>query len=730
MAFKIRERKKPLFLMIAVFAVTGIGALGYGIYFKSSDEKAVVTTEEIDLPIDEGVVTKNGKRVSYARNQPLQAKKQTDVRYVSAEVPVAEKINAAVLFWEQAGQGGVEFEVRTKNKTQWSDWVEADRMDHGKTESALDGTASTLVLAKNIDMFQFRINMEGSKNEPSAAVDLTDSVLLGINSSKGPSGNLSILQKITGYIQPEVGASQISAPKIISRSEWGSPEPNRSSWKPAYYKLKRTIIHHTATTETSNSYADVRAIWHYHARSLKWGDIGYNYLIDSKGRIFQGRYYDKAYAERNRVEVEAGHAYGHNKNTIGVSFIGDYRHKSLNSAAREAGAKIIGYKMAAYNIDPKGASPLGGAAIIGHHQVYNTSCPGTNIIRQFPTIKNLASERYRYYKPLFSFRPLGAPHWMALRHDAPKRHPDSGQAISETFPAGTHYTLVDKIERGGKLYYRTRTDAANKSPQAFLASDFEAIQPSSLENFVYKKLTVSAKKLNPIHEKYDSTTYQKDAAFKIVDQITVGGKLYYRAENDSTNAKMLFFRAADMQNAEYESLTEPLNMRLNNDVSVINPFNGEVLTEETLSKDQEIIVTSKVTTDRTYYRTAAGTENNSSYGIPAENLNEIKFEPVPLELSWMRVKSNTLKYAPLNHSETDIMLSSSERYVNISRQITIGGTTYYQTDADFKSGNEYAIPASALVPINFDLMVVKRKMRFNEPRPDLDFINRFKVKNL
>ena len=55
-------------------------------------------------------------------------------------------------------------------------------------------------------------------------------------------------------------------------------------------KIKKIIIHHTATSKIDDPEASVRAIYYYHAVSRGWGDIGYNYIVDQNGKVYEGRY--------------------------------------------------------------------------------------------------------------------------------------------------------------------------------------------------------------------------------------------------------------------------------------------------------------------------------------------------------------------------------------------------------------------------------------------------------
>lgn len=356
-------------------------------YYQAKNKPVTIISSTIKNIAKKGTVARGNGRPVISTSQKLVANPAEKIQYTAEPTPVRVKANAAVLNWEQSSNEGVLVEVRTQNKGTWSKWQEVEVLDGGKDGTESNTTGSALVLANNIDTFQFRVNLEGSANKKSAEVDLTDSALVSIDSSDGPNGEPTPIERLGSLIFPTAMAA-IDSPQVISREAWGSPEPNSSSWAPAYAKLNQVVVHHTATTESSNSYSDMRAIWQYHARNLGWGDIGYHFVIDSKGRIFEGRYQDKRYARASGKEVIGGHVYGHNEGTIGISSIGDYRYKTLSSATRESISKIIGYKLASVNIRPSSTN-----AVVGHYKLTSTSCPGTNIINQLSTIRDIGERR-------------------------------------------------------------------------------------------------------------------------------------------------------------------------------------------------------------------------------------------------------------------------------------------------------------------------------------------------
>lgn len=142
---------------------------------------------------------------------------------------------------------------------------------------------------------------------------------------------------------------------IIPRSAWGARSPREIqtvSW------VKRTgfVVHHSDGPETQS----VRAIQNFHMDTRGWSDIGYNFLIDYRGNVYEGRGWDRVGA----------HATGYNTATIGVCVIGNYMNKL--PAAPALVSLIQLYGMAEHM---KGAK----LALFGHREVGKTDCPGDRL---------------------------------------------------------------------------------------------------------------------------------------------------------------------------------------------------------------------------------------------------------------------------------------------------------------------------------------------------------------
>jgi hypothetical protein len=206
-------------------------------------------------------------------------------------------------------------------------------------------------------------------------------------------------------------AAAFAQPKVTPRVDWGADESLRFDsagkevWPPAFYPVQKLIVHHTATQNGDpDPAATVRSIYYYHAVTQAWGDIGYNFLVDEAGRIYEGRHtvnYPSGSSPTGEDSsgrgVTAAHAYGFNSGTVGVALLGTLTNQGPTPAARRALEQILAWKADAHGIDPQGSSlytnPVNGtqktfANIAGHRDVDATECPGGVFYSSLPSIRS------------------------------------------------------------------------------------------------------------------------------------------------------------------------------------------------------------------------------------------------------------------------------------------------------------------------------------------------------
>ena len=199
------------------------------------------------------------------------------------------------------------------------------------------------------------------------------------------------LQSSDGEIALQAG-SYTPKPQIYSRAQWGADEKMRDAGSLHYYEVHAGFVHHTVN---ANNYSRsdvpgiIRSIYAYHTQSKGWSDIGYNFLVDRFGRIWEGRY-----GGVDRPVVGA-HTLGYNDYSFAMSAIGNYETAQPTSAMLDAYGKLFAWKLSLHGIDAADTSQKVGPktfkAINGHRDAGQTACPGRYLYAKIPKIRELAA---------------------------------------------------------------------------------------------------------------------------------------------------------------------------------------------------------------------------------------------------------------------------------------------------------------------------------------------------
>jgi N-acetylmuramoyl-L-alanine amidase len=213
-----------------------------------------------------------------------------------------------------------------------------------------------------------------------------------------------------------VAVAALNEPAIITRAGWGADESLRfdaaghERWPPSYAPLQKLVVHHTAGRNGDpNPAATIRSIYYFHAITRGWGDIGYNFLIDEAGRIYEGRH-ARNYAAGEPVTSEdlagrparGAHALGYNEGTVGIALLGTFDTQLPTTAARAALERLLAWEAERHGINPKGSSqytnPIQGTSkylpnIFGHRDVNATDCPGDAFYATLPTLRTNVANR-------------------------------------------------------------------------------------------------------------------------------------------------------------------------------------------------------------------------------------------------------------------------------------------------------------------------------------------------
>ncbi|MFP4458144.1 MAG: N-acetylmuramoyl-L-alanine amidase [Candidatus Zixiibacteriota bacterium] len=183
-------------------------------------------------------------------------------------------------------------------------------------------------------------------------------------------------------------------PAYYDRYDWGCDEAGSPSWWPSYTDAWIWAIHHTAggTSTPSDPMATMRSIWYYHTYTNGWGDIGYQFVLDHLGNIYQGRYN----SDLANLDAVGAHVGGHNTGCVGLSVMGNFETATVHDATLTALYSLVAWKCDQRGIDPYGSSWLVDGTypnISGHRDIGSTACPGANFYALMPSIRDSVYNR-------------------------------------------------------------------------------------------------------------------------------------------------------------------------------------------------------------------------------------------------------------------------------------------------------------------------------------------------
>ena len=326
---------------------------------------------------------------------------------------------------------GVRIYLRVRQNGQWSPWYLNEPSDAGRDDGAGRAGTDELVtggadavqasVVGNAADLPADLTLALVPDRPSGEKDLgaadvrtaeaeptgvaaASAAQSGLRDDRGPAENLTG----ASAVQLPAAAQDDPSALVTTREEWGA-NPAYLNWRPNYAPAEHVIVHHTAGTNdytAEQSPSIVRGIYYYHAVILGWGDIGYNFLVDKYGQVFEGRY--GTLDSDPGTMVVGGHAYGANTGTMGISMMGNYSSVSPSEIQIERVGQMAGWFLARAGIaDAHGSSGFTFRAtqkyrrgqtidldtISAHRDVGYTTCPGDAGYSAMGQIRDIAQEQ-------------------------------------------------------------------------------------------------------------------------------------------------------------------------------------------------------------------------------------------------------------------------------------------------------------------------------------------------
>ena len=187
---------------------------------------------------------------------------------------------------------------------------------------------------------------------------------------------------------------------VRDRSEWDTTGCRRPDAEYNFSTPQAIVVHHTAS---SNSYSEAEVpgvitghcIFHVNGRG--WDDLGYNFMVDRFGNVWEGRTASKTAA------IQGAHTAGFNSKTQGVAMMGNFETSAPSSSHLSGLRGILNWLTGWHSVDPtgqvtliagstnnggwEGGEPITVPSIIGHRDLGSTNCPGSVFYGTFAALR-------------------------------------------------------------------------------------------------------------------------------------------------------------------------------------------------------------------------------------------------------------------------------------------------------------------------------------------------------
>jgi len=291
--------------------------------------------------------------------------------------------------------GAVQVRARSLRDGSWTPWqsleAEVSPAEPGSADRGGSRGGTDPLWVGPSDAVEARVVADAGRTKPlppGLRLDLIDP------GEPGPAPAPRALKSVTVPPRP--------APEVVTRAQWGANEKLVENAPEYTSDVQALIVHHTAGTNDyscAESPAILRGIQAYHVKSNKWNDIGYNFLVDKCGTLFEGR--------RGGITrpVLGAHALGFNSRTSGIAVLGTYGSRAVSARVKTVIAQVAAFKIGAYGNTPAGRVSLVSSGsdryargtvaslnrIAGHRDTGRTACPGDTLYSQLGSIRGIAS---------------------------------------------------------------------------------------------------------------------------------------------------------------------------------------------------------------------------------------------------------------------------------------------------------------------------------------------------
>ena len=345
--------------------------------------------------------------------------------YTSPVITTPFPFNVVVPQWIADTPEMSDLKLRLRTKTaggDWSQWADI-RADNDLTLPGETEMFGELIAVPAADVthqyLQFSISL--GRYAGIAAPIMRQLTITLIDSTDGPTTEEMLAQQ-AALDAAQLGSGQAAngaapRPTVISRDVWCTYADCDYTADLYYEPATHMVVHHTVSGNSSSDWAAiVRAIWNFHTYTRGWGDVGYNYLIDRTGVIYEGHLNE----DYLNLDVIGTHAAAANAGSMGVALMGTFTSAEENypdpdnpivevppPVMQAALVDLLAWKADQRNIDVFDASRLvnmnwGLPHLMGHRDVYGgtaTTCPGGSAYALLSDLREQVAQRINFISP-------------------------------------------------------------------------------------------------------------------------------------------------------------------------------------------------------------------------------------------------------------------------------------------------------------------------------------------
>lgn len=360
-------------------------------------EDLIIPADELAADIEKGTTIIGGA---------LAPQLESGASFTSGSIEAPIPFNAVVPHWTGDNAAVISLQVRTSPDGEtWGDWLAVhanyDWMEPDEAEIVGEmvlvpeaGTTRRFVQVQVL--FGDTPTAEGTS---APAPSLSRLRLTFIDTHDGPTADeLLDLQSEIDKEAPLLPESIANYPKpfVVSRTAWCQNADCNYTEGLEYHPVSHLIVHHTVSNNASADWpAVVRAIWNFHTYSRGWGDIGYNYLVDPNGVLYEGH--------NGGDDVVGTHASGANTGSMALALLGTFTAYSPGirppDAMLNSAVELLAWAADRRDINVFDASRLpnltwGLPHLMGHRDVYGTTeCPGDQAHLLIPWLREQIAAR-------------------------------------------------------------------------------------------------------------------------------------------------------------------------------------------------------------------------------------------------------------------------------------------------------------------------------------------------